>query len=193
MGDYYEEAKVTYSSAQGFVERCFTLKYASNNSISSVTGFDPVFRGHIEQVVIEQRDLLEKSGYFDSIIVKINQNGSNVKTPKFMGQSALNFDCMLEATKADYDPLTSYKPCRDYKHVLKFKLSEGFVQDMFVAKSGEDLVNPQEKTNNRELEPTDFSTISSDRFVRMPPEPGVNPDTSFDTIWSMIITLEPSV
>ena len=64
---------------------------------------------------------------------------------------------------------------------------------MFVAKSGDNLVNPEGKTNNRELEPTDFSTISSDRFVRMPPEPGVNPDTSFDTIWSMIITLEPSV
>ena len=27
----------------------------------------------------------------------------------------------------------------------------------------------------------------------MPPEPGVQPDTNFDTIWSMVITLEPMV
>lgn len=26
----------------------------------------------------------------------------------------------------------------------------------------------------------------------MPPEPGVIPDTNFDTLWSMVITLEPT-
>ena len=27
----------------------------------------------------------------------------------------------------------------------------------------------------------------------MPPEPGVIPDTNFDTLWSMVMTLEPTV
>lgn len=47
--------------------------------------------------------------------------------------------------------------------------------------------------NNSELEISDFRTISSERYVRMPPEPGVIPDTNFDTLWSMVITLESTV
>jgi len=58
---------------------------------------------------------------------------------------------------------------------------------------GDDEVMPQQRTNNSELEISDFKTISSERYVRMPPEPGVIPDTNFDTLWSMVITLEPTV
>lgn len=35
--------------------------------------------------------------------------------------------------------------------------------------------------------------MTSDQYVRMPGEAGAIPDTKFDTIWSMIITLEPTV
>lgn len=77
--------------------------------------------------------------------------------------------------------------------MLKFKLIEDFVQEIMVNETGEDKVMPQQKMNHSELEISDFSVISSDNFVRMTPEPGVIPDTPFDTLWSMVITLEPSV
>lgn len=117
-----------------------------------------------------------------------------MKTPSYLGQSTLNFDCITNATAANYDPLLEFKTCYQDKHVLKFKLVEGFVQEMIINNDGsDDEIKPQQRMNNSELEISDFKTIRSERFVRMPPEPGVVPDTNFDTLWSMVITLEPTV
>ena len=60
-------------------------------------------------------------------------------------------------------------------------------------KDGENEVKRPQKLNHTQLEFSDYQTITADSFVRMPGEPGAIPDTKFDTIWSMIITLEPTV
>lgn len=60
-------------------------------------------------------------------------------------------------------------------------------------KDGENKVKPQMKLNQTGFEFSDYQTITADEYVRMPGEPGTIPDTKFDTIWSMIITLEPTV
>lgn len=101
----------------------------------------------MEAVVQEQRDLLEKTGFMDSVLVKVNQNGDKVKTPQYMGQSTLDFDCIIKATTNDYDPLLEFKSCQQNKHVLTFKLVEGFVQELIFNKDGDDEVKPQIRTN----------------------------------------------
>ena len=77
--------------------------------------------------------------------------------------------------------------------MLKFKLVEPFVQDVLIDPKGPNEVKQAQQLNQSELEIGDMQEISSERFVRMPPEPGVIPDTNFDTLWSMVMTLEPTV
>lgn len=197
MGRYLEDlhpgASQLYSDTQNFVGKCFTLKYRSNSSTSIINGFDDIFRGHVEAVVLEENSKLTESGLIDSVLVKINQESPKVKSPVYLGHSTFSFDCVTKATKADYDPLSDFKKCTQTKHVLKFKAEEGFVQEIMMNKDGENEVKPQQKLNHTNLIFSDYQTITSDQFVRMPGEPGAIPDTKFDTIWSMIITLEPTV
>jgi len=109
LEDLHPGAGELYADTNKFVGKCFSLRYRANNSESVITGFDPVFRGHIEAIVAEERDKITGTGLIDSILVKINENSSKVKTPTYVGHSALNFDCVIKATKADYDPLTASK------------------------------------------------------------------------------------
>jgi hypothetical protein len=127
--DWHTDAYDMYADTQDLVGRCFTLKYRSNSTVSSITEFDSMFRKHVEEIVAEQKNLIEKGGFMDSILVKVNrkQEHKRLTTSKYMGQSALDFDCITQATKADYDPLMEYKPCVQKSNVLKFKLVEGFL------------------------------------------------------------------
>ena len=72
----------------------------------------------------------------DSVVVKVNQKSKKVNTPKYMGQSMLDFDCIIKATDASYNPLNEFKPCYQTKQVLKFKLVEPFVQDVIIDPTG---------------------------------------------------------
>lgn len=98
-----------YSDTQNFVGKCFTLTYRSNytdaTTASEIKGFSNIFRGHVEAVVSEEKAKLVNSSIIDSVLVKINQNSPNLKSPIYLGHSPFSFDCIDQATKADYDPL----------------------------------------------------------------------------------------
>ena len=83
------------------------MRYRANSTISEITGFDSIFRGHLEAIVLEERNKIEGTNLIDSILVKLNQNGPKEKSPIYLGHSSFNFDCITKATKADYDPLSS--------------------------------------------------------------------------------------
>lgn len=44
MSEIHGDAFAMYAGTQDFVGRCFALKYWSNNTVSSITEFDTIFR-----------------------------------------------------------------------------------------------------------------------------------------------------
>lgn len=93
LSDLHPDAYDLYQSAEDFiVDQCFTIYWKNNGTRCArdqanctTTEFDPVFRGHVEAVVLEQREILDAMGILDSVVVKVNQNGKKVKTPSYMG------------------------------------------------------------------------------------------------------------
>lgn len=53
--DLHSDAYATYANTKDFVSLCFELKYAANDSTSTLGDFDSIFRGNVEEVVTEQK------------------------------------------------------------------------------------------------------------------------------------------
>lgn len=81
LTDLHPDAFDLYKSAEDMiVEKCFSIYWSNGTRCGKdqpadgcqLSEYAQVFRGHVEAVVQEQRDLLEKTGVMDSVLVKVN-------------------------------------------------------------------------------------------------------------------------
>lgn len=121
-----------------------TSKDVNNAEVVIYQGtWESTFKTHVEAVVNEIIDGMFatdgqwKHGLLDSILVKIDLNGTestgnrneyNMTTlmPIYALQNKLQVECIKEAVKTDYDPLTQKKACTAQNNIITFKLNEKF-------------------------------------------------------------------
>ena len=143
-------------------------------------------------------------GLLDSIVVKIDLDGAESAgnrneyletklAPIYALQNKLQVECIKEAVKTDYDPLTSKKACTAQNNVISFKVHERFAQDMYYLGALGNYVEPPANLNRTTLSFAGASTVTYGDSVRVPPAAGQMPDTDFDTIWKATFTLDPRV
>ena len=88
--------------------------------------------------------------------------------PIYALQSTIQKDCADQASRRNYDPVTSKKKCSHEKNVIKFKVNERFAQDIYIQDDGMYKIYPPENLNRTSLSFASASTIAYDTKVRRP-------------------------
>lgn len=174
-----------------------TIEYSDNSTTLNYLWKD-IYKQKLydKAVEVEQsfgfNDGLFQGGWFDSIILELkNEKREKALT---LAQDKLDFECLKAALDPTCKPIgdISYRrACSKNQNILEFQLSDQYVQDLQMPATSQFKVNPKQKVCST-LEYKNYFQVSSNEYVCQP-KTGYKQTTDFDTVWSVIFTLNPNV